>query len=113
MATKQLTGDKPNGPVAAALLAGGIASAVMGVVTTVSEAVPSVASRINIDNPVGPLSGKIAITLVAFAVSWIVLHLVFRGRDTDFTKVATTAIVLLVIGLIGTFPPFFELIAGS
>jgi hypothetical protein len=101
--------DLPNGPVAAALLAGGIGSAAMGIITTASEASTNFANSLKWVGPVGPLSGKTILTVIIFAVSWVVLHFVFRGKETNFSRMATIAFVLLAIGLLGTFPPFFDL----
>jgi hypothetical protein len=103
--------DKPNGPVAAALLAGGIGAAVLGIMVPLTEAVPAVKTALTFSwaSGVGPLAGKTTVGIMAFFLSWIILHFVFRGKETNFTRMATIAFVLLAIGLIGTFPPFFEL----
>ena len=105
--------ERPNGPVAAALLAGGIGSAVLGFVTTGSEASESFAQSLNWMNPVGPLSGKVITTIIAFFISWLVLHFLRRGKEVAFGRIATVALVLLGIGLLLTFPPFFELFAAE
>jgi hypothetical protein len=105
--------DRPNGPVAAALLAAGIGSAAMGLVTTLAAASSDFATALNWYNPVGPLTGKSIVATVIFFVAWIALHFAFRGRDVDFHRFTRIAFGLLAIGLIGTFPPFFELFAGE
>jgi hypothetical protein len=45
MVDRAIEQDKPNGPVAAALLAGGIGAATLGVVTTLAEASEAFAKR--------------------------------------------------------------------
>lgn len=109
---KEIT--KPNGPVSAVLLAGGIGSAVLGLVTLIYEIndKSAFAKSMTWYKPVGGLSGKSSWGIIAFFVAWAVLHYVWKGKETDFSRISTIAIVLLVIGLIGTFPPVWHLFAG-
>ncbi len=101
--------DLPNGPVAAALVAGGLGAATIGLMTTLAEASEPIKNSLNWLNPVGPLSGKTGVGIIVFFVSWIVLHVIFRGKNVNFARATTIALILLVVGLLGTFPPFFEL----
>ena len=109
------TEDLPNGPVAAALLAGGIGSAALGIITTLYELndKSSFAQSLVWNKGVGALSGKTTIPVIIFFISWVVLHFIFRGKETNFSRIATIAFVLLAIGLIGTFPPFWGLLKGE
>lgn len=104
---------KPNGPVAAALLAGGIGSAVLGLATFGSEASEAIANSFKWYKPVGPLSGKSSLAIIAFFLSWIILNYVWQGKDTNFTRIANVALVLVAIGLILTFPPVWSLLLGG
>jgi hypothetical protein len=105
--------NKPNGPAAAALLAGGIGSAALGLATFVVEASEAVKTSMNWYNPVGPLTGKSSIGIIAFFVAWIILNYVWKGKETNFTRVATISMVLVVIGLILTFPPAWHILLGG
>lgn len=105
--------DRPNGPVAAALIAGGIGAAVIGLMTVLNEASAGISQSLNWYNPVGPLSGKTGIGVIAFFLSWIVLHFALRGKNVNFSRAATIAFVLLAIGLLLTFPPIFDLFAAG
>ena len=105
--------ELPNGPAAAALLAGGIGAAVFGLITFFSEISTPFGNSLNWDNPVGPLSGKSILGSVAFFLSWAVLAYVWKGKETNFSRIATIALILLVIGLITTFPPFWHLFASE
>jgi len=98
-----------NGKAAAALLAGGIGAAFMGFVTTLSAAVASFSAALNWYNPAGPLSGKTTLTVIIWLVVWAVLGKQWQDKDVDFDKIAMIAIVLLLLGILGTFPPFFDL----
>jgi hypothetical protein len=101
--------DRPNGPVAAALLAGGIGAAVTGLMTALAEASTAIRASLNWYNPAGPLSGKTGVGVIAFFVAWLLLHMAMRGKNVNFSRATTVAFILLAIGLILTFPPVFEL----
>ena len=121
MATKTISAKKipakeidlPNGPVAAALLAGGAGAAVTGLMTVLAEASAGIKTFLTWSVPVGPLSGKTGVGVIAFLLAWIIAHYLLRGKNVDFNKYATIAFILLVIGLLGTFPPFFELFVAE
>jgi hypothetical protein len=103
--------DKVNGPVAAALLAGGIGSASMGIVTVLQEMndKSAFAKSLVWNKSVGGLSGKSSVAIIIFFVSWAILHYVWKDKDTDFARMSSIAIGLLFVGLLGTFPPFWSL----
>ena len=105
------TNEKVNGPVSAALLAGGIGSAAMGIITLIYELDDKSAfsKSMTWNKAVGGLSGKSMWSIIIFFVSWAVLHYVWKDKDTDFARISSIAIALLVVGLLGTFPPVWEL----
>ncbi len=109
---------KPNGPVAAVFVAAGIGSTVMGLLVVLAEISKDISNFLKFDanfgigSGVGPLSGKALLATIAFFGSWIVLHYVNRGKEVDFNKWLTAALVLVLVGFGLTFPPIFEAIAG-
>ena len=103
--------DRPNGPVAAVLLATGIGSLVLAILVVWAQASESFADSLAYSDRVGPLSGKTIWAVVAFLVSWAGLHAVLRRRDVNLHTVWLITLVLLALGLLGTFSPFFELFA--
>lgn len=105
--------NKPNGPVAAALLAGGIGSAALGLATLGVEASAAFKTAMNWYNPVGPLMGKSSVGIIAFFLSWVILNNIWKGKETDFNRIAIVAIVLVAVGLILTFPPVWSLLLGA
>jgi uncharacterized membrane protein len=105
--------NKPNGPVAAALLAGGIGSAVLGLLTFGAEASEVIKNLLNWYKPVGPLMGKSSVGILAFVLSWAILNFIWQGKETNFNRIAITAMVLVVIGLIFTFPPVWSILLGG
>ena len=102
------TAAKPNGPVAAALLAAGIGTFVLGVLTTWAAASESFAESLQYVDRVGPLSGKTIWAAAAFLVSWAALGAWFRNRSFAWKGVIAVSLLLIVLGLLGTFPTFFQ-----
>lgn len=105
--------DLPNGPVAAAMLAGGLGSATIGVLTVLGETRPALGRALNWWNPAGALVGKAFTGVIVFLLSWVLLHMALRNKSVHFVLVATIALVLLAAGLLGTFPPFFDLFVAK
>jgi len=103
--------DKPEGPVVAAILAGGIGCLALGVFTTLAEASTSVADRLAWSDKVGPLSGKTIMAVIVWLISWVILHVVYRNREAETRKALTIALILIGLGTLLTFPTFFQLFA--
>jgi hypothetical protein len=103
--------DKVNGPAAAALLAGGIGSAAMGLITLAYEINDKsvFAKSMTWSKAVGGLSGKSGWAIIIFFVAWAILHFVWKDKETDFARISSIAIALLVVGFLGTFPPVWHL----
>jgi hypothetical protein len=121
------TDTRPNGPVVAAFLAAGIGSLVMGIGVVLNEASGAIKDAFGIDlnaflqfdktfglgSGVGPLSGKVGLAVIAFAVSWVLLHLWLRGKEVDFRTAFIATLVLVGLGFALTFPPIFLLFAPA
>jgi fluoride ion exporter CrcB/FEX len=105
--------ERSDGPVVAALLALGIGSFTLGLLTTLAETSESVADWLRINEGVGPLSGKTTFAVVVWLVAWAVLHFVLRARARLTNGVLVTTGVLIALGLLGTFPVFFQLFADE
>jgi hypothetical protein len=100
--------EPPSGPAAALILAGGIAVLCMGLVTTLGEASTGIADGLQWNDRVGPLSGKTLITVIVFALAWAALTAVWRRANPPLRSITIASIVLIVLGLVGTFPTFFQ-----
>jgi hypothetical protein len=105
--------DRPEGPISAAIIAGGIGAFALGVVTTLSEASTRVADGLEWSKRVGPLSGKTIVALLVWLLAWGVLHLAYRERAFETRRALTISLVLIALGLLGTFPEFFQLFAAE
>ncbi|MEX0991256.1 MAG: hypothetical protein WD004_03175 [Actinomycetota bacterium] len=105
--------QKPFGPVAAVFIAAGIGSLVLGILTMAAEASASIKSMLEWSKAVGPLMGKTLVSSAAFFISWGVLHAAWKSKDPEPRKVWIWTSVLVLLGLLGTFPIFFQLFAGE
>lgn len=104
--------DKPDGPGAAAFLAAGIGVFVLGFLTTLSEAWSGIGGFLGAFDfgvGVGPLAGKSILAVLAWLISWGILHSMWKDKDVDIRKMFWWGFWLGIVGLLGTFPPFFEL----
>lgn len=101
----------PTGPAAAALLAAGVGCAAFGVIVTVDEASVPVDTVLTLSTSVGSLSGKTLLGVAVYLLAWAVLHGAWRARSVDLARVARGSCLLLIVGLLGTFPPFYALFA--
>jgi hypothetical protein len=105
---------KPNGPVLAALLGAGVGSFVLGVFTTLAQSHSGFKALMDIDKNlgfnvgVGPLSGKTVFMVAAWLLTWAIATSVMRGRSYESRPFFIATFVLIGLGLLGTFPLFFE-----
>ena len=98
-----------NGPVAAAMLAAGIGSFVLGLMICLAQGSKAISGILNFYNPVGPLSGKTIVAIVVWLVAWVVLSSKWKDKSADFGKMYKVTLILVGLGLLGSFPLFFEL----
>ena len=101
------------GPAAATFIAGGIGAAALGLIIPLSEAIPAFKTFLTWDAGVGPLSGKVIIPMVLFLVIWLVLGLRFRDKNVNLRASLTVGFIGLAIGLLGTFPPIYDLFTAK
>jgi hypothetical protein len=93
------------------MLAGGIASLCLGLLTTLAEADTGIADTLNFDASVGPLYGKTVVTIITFFFFWPVLSVALWRRNPPLVRVGIAVGVLIACGFLLTFPKFFELFA--
>ncbi len=103
------TNHVPTGPAAAAILSGSIGVFVIGLLTTLSEASSSIGSLLNWYNPSGNLTGKTGVGIIVWLVSWVILNSQWKDKEIELKGIFTWTGILLVLGFLLTFPPFFDL----
>lgn len=102
-----------NGSSAAAIMAAGIGFAVTGIVTVFAEAIGPFHDWLVWSKPVGALSGKTTIGVAVWLVSWLILGLLWKGKEVSFKPTLTLSAVLMAVGLLFTFPPVWKIFAGG
>lgn len=100
---------KPEGPIFAAMIATGIGCLALGILTTLAEAFASVKKFLNWNAAVGPLAGKTLLAVLVWIVVWVILHIAYRSKKVDLRKGLIITLVLVGLGLLLTFPIFFQL----
>ena len=103
---------RPSGPAAAVVLAAGLASFALGLLSVLATASASVSSALTVSDRVGELSGVTTAAAVVFFAAWGVLAITWRHADPPLVRIAAVSAVLIALGLLGTFPPFFNALGG-
>ncbi len=97
------------GKALAAMVAAGIGIAAVGVLTTLAEISPGLKNVLNFYDPVGPLSGKTTVAVIVWLIAWYALARRWNARPPVMTWALVATFVLIGVGVVGTFPLFFEL----
>lgn len=96
----------------ASMIASGIGSLVLGIAIVLAEVNVDIKTFLTWNTGVGPLSGKTGVSIIAFVISWVVLHYAFQRRAISLTTSFVVTLVLVVLGLLLTFPPVFMSFGG-
>jgi hypothetical protein len=82
---------------------------ILGILTTLAEASKGISDALQLNDRVGPLSGKTIGAVIVFFIVWVVLHALWKDKDPDSKKVFLWTWIMLAIGVLLTFPIFFQL----
>lgn len=102
-----------NGPGAAAILGAGIGSLALGVSAFAGDASPRIMRAFDFWSPTGPLSGVTATAVLVWLVAWFGLARSWKTRSVNLAWVNFATFVMLIAGLLLTFPPFMDLLQGK
>lgn len=102
----------PTGPGAAAMIAAGIGTLTIGILTTGAVISAPLKTFLNFYNPAGPLSGKTSVGVIVWLVSWLILGVIWKDKDSNLGRAFTATLILIALGLLLTFPPIFEAFEG-
>jgi hypothetical protein len=105
--------DLKSGPAAAIFIAGGVGAGALGLIVPLSEAIPAFKTFLAWNAGVGPLTGKVSIPTILFFVVWLVLGLLFKDKNVKLRTAITVCMVGMIIGLLGTFPPIYDLFTAK
>ncbi len=101
-------GDSTNGAAVAAFLAAGIGAFAMGLLVILNEA--GIFAAPALYGPAGGVSGRTAFAVAAWLISWGILHGRWAGREIDSSRPWLVTLLLIVLGVIATFPPLWALL---
>ena len=102
----------PNGGIVAATIAAGAGCAALGLLTIASAASSEFADLLTLYAPSGPLTGKATVSALIYVIVWVNLHFRLRDRELSLSRGFMLTMFLLTIGLLGTFPPVYQLFGG-
>jgi hypothetical protein len=101
---------RPSGPAAAVVLAAGLACFTLGLLSVLTAASGSVSDALTLSERVGDVSGVSTATAAVFFAAWAALTLAWRHANPPLIRIALASGALIALGLVGTFPPFFNAI---
>ncbi|MCL4267374.1 MAG: hypothetical protein KJ069_29625 [Anaerolineae bacterium] len=101
------------GVAAATFIASGIGVLFLGLMTTGAELSAGLKEALNWWNPAGPLTGKTSVAVLAWLISWVLLHTLWKNKEIDLWKSFIITLVLIGLGVLFTFPPIFEAFAAE
>jgi hypothetical protein len=97
-----------NGAIWAAIMASGVGSFALGLVVILSELGLPLAPSLY--PPAGGVSGRTTIAALVWIISWVVLHRRWRHQHVEGGRVTAIAVLLILLGLLGVFPPTWGLL---
>lgn len=99
---------RPNGSGAAAILAAGIGAFVLSVLAVATDRIALLQRAMTFYRPTGPLSGVTTSAIVVWLLAWLALDRMWRNRSVALRAINATALMLLVLSLLLTFPPLAD-----
>jgi len=99
----------PNGAGAAAVLAAGIGSFLVALFALLADKIAAIKNLMIFYRPTGPLSGVTTCAIVVWLAVWLILHERWRNRTLALARINTVAFILLIVGVLLTFPPITDL----
>lgn len=97
-----------NGSAMAAFLGAGIGAFAMGATVLLNEAGLFAAPALYA--PAGGVTGRTALAAIVWLIAWGVLHTRWRAREVPAGRVAAATMILIALGVLGTFPPVWGLL---
>jgi hypothetical protein len=99
-----------NGSGAAAILAAGVGSLVLGVLSFAGDKSAAFKASMDWYKPTGALSGVTTAAIAAWLVVWVLLELRWNRKSVAAGRTNAAALTMLALGLLLTFPPLVDLI---
>jgi hypothetical protein len=61
--------------------------------------------------PAGGVSGRTTLAVVVWLIAWAVLHARWKNREVNAGRVGTLTVILIALGILGTFPPLWAVVS--
>jgi hypothetical protein len=106
--SESTAGEMTNGAAMAAYLGAAIGAFAMGLVVMLSEA--GIFTAPSLYAPAGGLSGRTTIATVMWLIAWGALHQRWKNRQVEARRSWLLALVLIGLGVLFAFPPFWGVI---
>ena len=97
-----------NGAAMAAVLGSAIGSFAMGAFVLLNEA--GVFTAPALYRPAGGVTGRTTFAAIVWLMAWGVLHARWKSRHVAARPVFTWTVILVVLAILGTFPPLWGLL---
>ena len=97
-----------NGATMASFLGAGIGAFAMGAIVLLNESGLFAAPALYA--PAGGVTGRTTIATMVWLISWGVLHYWWRSRQITPARVYAVTLLLVALGVLGTFPPVWALL---
>jgi hypothetical protein len=97
-----------NGSAMAAFLGAGIGAFAMGAMVLLNEA--GIFAAPALYAPAGGVSGRTTLATIVWLLAWGVLHSRWRSREIASGPVGVVTLILIALGVLGTFPPVWGLL---
>ena len=106
--SRSMASREVNGSALAAFLGGGIGAFAMGAVVLLNEA--GIFAAPTLYAPAGGVSGRTTLATIEWLMAWDVLHYRWRARELAPGRVGAVTLILIALGVLGTFPPVWGLL---
>jgi hypothetical protein len=80
----------------------------VGLFATLGDAFAPIKGFFNFYHPTGPLSGVTTTAIAIWLASWFVLNRLWAAKSVATGKISAVSFVLLLLGMLVTFPPFMD-----
>ena len=104
------TSSLTNGSGAAAILAAGIGSFALAMLSCAGDKSAAVKNSLIFYKPTGPLSGVTTAAILIWILTWGILEWRWRSRTVAAGRITAVALALLSLSLLLTFPPVVDLL---
>jgi len=96
-----------------AIFAAATGCAVLGILTLMTEIWGPVSRLLTFNKAAGDLSGVTTLSILVWLFVWAVLHARWKSRAmTTSGWILAASLMLILVGLLGTFPPIADWLGG-